>query len=32
MIQKAVVNKTYFMLGLMFMWIVTTVVLHGRDN
>ena len=32
MIQKAVVNKTYFMLGLMFMWIVTTVVLHGRVN
>ena len=32
MIQKAVVNKTYFMLGLMFTWIVTTVVLHGRVN
>lgn len=32
MIQKAVDNKTYLMLGLMFMWIVTAVVLHGKVN
>jgi peptidyl-prolyl cis-trans isomerase SurA len=32
MIQRAFDNKTYFMLGLMFMWIVTTVVLRGRVN
>jgi len=32
MIQKAVDNKTYLMLGLMFMWIVTTVVLRGKVN
>ena len=32
MIQKAVDNKTYLMLGLIFMWIVTAVVLHGKVN
>ena len=32
MIPKAVDNKTYFMLGLMSMWIFTTVVLHRLAN
>ena len=32
MIQKAVDNKTYFMLGLMSVWIFTTVAFHGRVN
>jgi peptidyl-prolyl cis-trans isomerase SurA len=32
MIPRVVDDKTYFMLGLMFMWIVTTVGLRGRVN
>jgi peptidyl-prolyl cis-trans isomerase SurA len=32
MIQKVSDNNTYFMLGLMFIWVVTTVVLRGRVN
>jgi peptidyl-prolyl cis-trans isomerase SurA len=32
MIQTAVDNKTHLMLGLIFMWIATAVVLHGKVN
>ena len=32
MIQKAVDNKTYFMLGLMSVWVFTTVALSGKVN
>jgi peptidyl-prolyl cis-trans isomerase SurA len=32
MIKKAADNKIYFMLGLMFLGIITTFVLHGRVN